>query len=269
MTLPEIAVRYLDSRVVSQIYENNVNRVAARCRIADTATVNAFLKKRLSEVASTTTRAERTIVLTLWRFAYDNELLDNPPRGVMKVKSSRSPTRAWTHEQCKTLVAGTSEVAGWLKSGAPLGLFLRTWILLGYESGSRRGDLWDMRAEHFEGSALRWTQHKTGDPIHKRLSDECIGCVNAMLRLSPDGRVLGWACKARQSMLLMKKYLISQGLPGTSKWLRRSGATHVEITQPGKARFHLGHRSLNLAAQNYIDWSQVRQHAPEVPSLVD
>lgn len=269
MNLAEIATIYLESRVVSTIYASNVTRVAGKCRAADTVVVNAYLKKRLGEVASTTTRAERTIILTLWRFAYDNELIDRPPRGVMKVKTSRAPTRAWTHAQCKALVAGTKNAAGTLKSGAPMGLFLRTWILLGYESGSRRGDLWRMRGDHFDGNALRWTQHKTGDPIHKRLSADCMNCVRAMLELSTDGRVLGWACGARQSMLLMKKYLISQGLPGTSKWLRRSGATHVEIMQPGKARFHLGHRSLNLAAQNYIDWSQVTQHAPEVPPLVE
>lgn len=269
MTLPEIAAHYLESRVVSRTYSTNLTRVAGNCGKADTIVVNAYLKKRLSEVASTTTQAERTIILSLWKFAYESELIEKPPRGVMKVKTSRAPTRAWTFEQCRSLVAGTSSVAGTLKSGAPLGLFLRARILLGYESGSRRGDLWLMRAEHFEGNALRWTQHKTGDPIHKRMSNDCMDAVNAMLRLSPDGRVLGWACKARQSMFLMKKYLISRGLPGTSKWLRRSGATHVEITQPGKARLHLGHRSLNLAAQNYIDWSQVRQHSPEVPSLVE
>jgi integrase len=267
--LPKIAKRYLADRVVCPIYASNLNRVAERCGVIGTEAVNEYLRARLGQVSTITARTERTIIVSLWRYAYEQSLTDKPPRGVMLVKTARAPTAAWTPEQCKMLVEGTNELAGTLRSGAPLGLFLRTWIILGYQSGSRRGDLWAMRAENFDGGTLRWTQHKTGDPLHKRLTPACVEAVRQMLALSPDGRVLGWACRMRQSMRIMKSYLESKGLPGTSKWLRRSGATHIEIREPGKARLHLGHRSVNLASQCYIDWSQVRHHAPETPSLVD
>lgn len=61
--------------------------------------------------------------------------------------------------------------------------------------------------------------------------------------------------------------LDSVGVGGTSKWLRRSGATHIEIREPGKARHHLGHRTLDLAAKAYIDWPQVRREMPRPPEL--
>lgn len=268
-TLLEITSHYLSSRAVCEDYAKHVTRIAERCGDVGTAHVNGYLKKRLEKVSSITVKNERTILLFLWRFAYENELLDLPPRGVLRIKASRAPTRAWTQEQCRSLAANTSTLTGTLRSGAPLGLFMRTWILLGYQSGSRRGDLWAMKGSHFEGNILRWTQHKTGDPLHKKLTPACMEAVNEMLRLAPDGTVLGWACRKRQAMRLMKTYLMSQGLPGTSKWLRRSGATHIEIDQPGKARLHLGHRSVQLAAQSYIDWSQVNQNAPETPLLID
>lgn len=267
--LPKIAKRYLSDRVVCPLYAHNLTKIAERCGVIGTDAVNQYLRSRLDSVSTVTARTERTIIVSLWRYAYENSLTDKPPRGVLRVKVSRAPTRAWTPEQCKLLAEGTHGLRGKTRSGAPRGLFLRTWVLLGYQSGSRHGDLWAMRAENFEGDVLRWTQHKTGDPLHKRLTPACIEAVREMLALSPDGRVLGWACKPRQSMRIMRAYLESHGLPGTSKWLRRSGATHIEIREPGKARLHLGHRSVNLASQAYIDWSQVRTHAPETPSLVD
>ena len=88
-----------------------------------------------------------------------------------------------------------------------------------------------------------------------------------MLALSPDGRIIGWVCQRRQAMRLMREHLDRCGLDGTSKWLRRSGATHIEMAEPGKATMHLGHRTPTLAAQSYIDWAQVRRITPRTPLL--
>jgi hypothetical protein len=88
-----------------------------------------------------------------------------------------------------------------------------------------------------------------------------------MLAVSPDGTVLGWVCGQRQQMRIMRKFLDDCGVGGSSKWLRRSGATHIEIREPGKARHHLGHRTLDLAAKAYIDWTQVRREMPRTPEL--
>jgi hypothetical protein len=70
-------------------------------------------------------------------------------------------------------------------------------------------------------------------------------------------------------MSVMKAHLKRCGLSGTSKWLRRSGATHIEMVAPGKASLHLGHRTATLAAQAYIDWGQVRKTTPVTPRLLE
>lgn len=125
-----------------------------------------------------------------------------------------------------------------------------------------------MKAENFCGDTLWWTQHKTGEPIPKVLSQPCLDAVHEMLALSPNGTVFSWVTTAHGGSKRMRKFLRSQRLGGSSKWLRRSGATHIEIDHPGKGRLHLGHLTMGLAEKCYIDWTQVRRDIPRTPTLL-
>jgi integrase len=155
-----------------------------------------------------------------------------------------------------------------LRSGADRGQFLRAWVLLGYECGARMGDLFSFRREHIDGDSLAWTQAKTGEPLTRVLTPACLDAIDAMLSGSPDGTILGWACGMRQASRIMRELLDDLGIGGTSKWLRRSGATHCEMEQAGSGRLHLGHRSPALFEQAYCDWSQLRTKTPRTPALV-
>lgn len=270
VTFSTIADRYLEERVVSQIYAHNVRRIAGKVKDVSTDAVNRYIRRRAEERCGTTVRAERSVLLTLWRWAYDAGHIDTAPRGVMKIKARRAPTRAWTVEQLRAALEATHQYDGVrLKSGASKGLLLRCWMLLGYEAGSRWGDLFSLRGDQIDRDTISWTQSKTGDPIVRSLSPACLAAIREMLAQSPDGRILGWAVGRRQSQLIMREHLDACGIGGSSKWLRRSGATHIEMAEPGKATHHLGHRTANLAAQNYIDWSQVRRNAPRTPELMN
>lgn len=266
-----VATRYLSQRSVCEAYDKHVRKLADAANGTITADrINAYLRKRLDQVSTATVKNERTILLSLVKFAYDNGLLKQPVRGVMRVKVRRPATKAWTVDEVKASLAKTADYTGQqLRSGAPVGLWLRTWLLLGYEAGSRFGDLWSFTGEHLDGDVLRWTQAKTGDPIVRLLSPACVQSCRAMLERSPDGRILGWACKRRQAMRRMREHLDACGIGGTSKWLRRSGATHIEIAAPGMARRHLGHRTPGLAETNYLDWGQIRANAPTTPQLLE
>lgn len=232
--------------------------------------INRYLQKRLTEVAPITVSTERAILVGIWRWAYETGVVDNLPRGLVKIKVARRPTKAWTLEQCCTAVKGTFALTETIRGKrVSLSLFLRTWILLGYEVGARQGDLWAIRAEDFEGDVVRWSQHKTGVPHTKTLSPACVKAVSEMLALSPDGRVLGWVMTKNSGRRRMRAYLRSLHFAGSSKWLRRSGATHVEMEKPGTGKLHLGHVTPGLAERCYIDWSQVRRDIPRVPTLIE
>jgi integrase len=234
-----------------------------------TASVNAYLQRRLTEVSPVTVATERAILTGLWRWAHESGLVESAPRGIVKFKIPRRPTRAWTVSQCCTAVKGTFLLTDTIRGkGITSGLFLRAWILLGYESGARHGDLWEMRDDDLADGSIRWSQHKTGDPHVRPLSPACMTAIKAMLARSPDGRILGWAMHASAARRRMRLYLRSLGLSGSGKWLRRSGATHIEMDAPGKGRLHLGHKTHGLAERCYIDWSQVRKDIPQVPVLL-
>jgi integrase len=269
MSLIEIADRYLADRVCCAAYRHHVLAIAGRCRELTARRVNDYLKARLERVSSITAANERTILLSLNKYAWENGIIDTPIRGVMKIRRRRAPTKAWTLEQLRAAVESTSKYAGRrLRSGASLEQFLKAWIFLGYESGARLGDVMSFGRDHLDGDILRWTQSKTGDPIVRHLSKACLDAAEAMLAPSTDGRIVGWACGKRQAVRVMRSHLDACGIGGTSKWLRRSGATHIEMAQPGKASLHLGHRTPTLAAQAYIDWGQVRAAAPSTPELM-
>lgn len=269
LTFTQIAKKYLAERAVSKAHEANVLRLAARVKHPKQEAVNAYLKSRLATRSSITCRCERVMLVGLWRWAWDADLIKDPPKGIMRIKGKKPPTKAWTVEQIQSAIKATEGYKGkWTRTGAPMSLVMRCWMLLAYESGARFGDVWAFRAENFDADTLRWQQHKTGDAITKLLSPACVEAVKKLLIMSPDGSVLGWVCKKRQAMRLMKAHLKSCGLDGSSKWLRRSGATHVEMENPGKGRYHLGHRSVGLFESAYADWGQIRQNAPVVPRLV-
>jgi integrase len=269
-TFAKVAERYLSQRSVCQEYSKTVQRIARDAGRITADRINAYLQKRLTEVSTITVRNERTILLQLVKSAYDAGLLKDPVRGVMRVKARRRPTQAWTVEQLKDAIRQTGRYQGrHLRSGAPVDVFLRCWLLIGYEAGSRFGDIWSFRGTNLDGDILRWTQAKTGDPIVRHLSQACVADCLRMLKLSPDGRILGWVCGRRQAMRRMRQHLDACGIGGTSKWLRRSGATHIEIAAPGMARRHLGHRTPGLAEQAYLDWGQIRANAPQTPQLLE
>lgn len=255
-------------RVVAPLYRDNLRRVAAACGKMKKESVNDYLRQRLNSVSRTTVSNERRMLLTLWRWAYEAGLRNEPPRGILSVRARPKPVRAWTVTELTKCVKATSQKKSkTLRNGASLGDFLECWLLLGYETGARWGDLWAMREDNFHGNTLRFIANKTGSQIHRVLSDECVDAVNRMLDISPDGTVLGWVAKKRYAMRLMKEHLNECGLDGSSKWLRRSGATHVEQQQPGQAKMFLGHRTAGLAERHYIDWAQMGGDSVTVPRL--
>jgi len=268
-TFAEIAPLYLAQRQVTPAYANHVLAIAGRAGRLEVPSLNGYLLDRTKVVSGITCRHERTVCLSLWRWAYDQGVVETAPRGVMRVKASKRPTRAWTVPQIQEIVAKADSCRGRrLWSGADKGAFLRAWVLLAYETGARKGDVFSFRVDQIEGDTLAWTQSKTGDPLTRSLSPACLEAVREMAAGSTDGTILSWACGSRQALRHMEGLLKSCGLDGSSKWLRRSGATHCEMQQPGAGRLHLGHRSPALFEAAYCDWAQLRTRTPKTPAIV-
>ena len=265
----DLANGYIAARAISAAYRRQILSIAARVGEVSSRRLNEYLVRRLEQVSGMTARNERTICLCVWRWAYNAELIDVAPRGIGKLRARRRPTKAWTIDAIKKLLAATKEHDGQrLRSGADRGVFLRCWILLAYETGARLGDVMAFRREHLNDDVLAWTQSKTGDPLTRPLTPACLTAIDAMLAGSTNGTILGWVCCKRHAMRTMRELIDSCGMEGTGKWLRRSGATHCEMQQAGSGRLHLGHRSPALFEQAYCDWSQLRTKTPRTPALM-
>jgi integrase len=266
--LHAIASRYCEEHILASDYAATLLRTAKNCQRF--TSVNHFLRHRLSAVKPITVKNDRAMLLILMRYAYENGIVDEYPRGVASIKAPKAPTKAWTLAECCTAVNQAKKLrGGHFRNGADKGEFLECWIRLGYATGARYGDIMAFHKRHFAGNRLYYAQGKTGNAISAVLDENVMRCVRSMLSQSPDGRVLGWVCQKRWAMRLMKKLLAECGLDGSSKWLRRSAATHVEMKQRGAARLFLGHKTAGLADKFYVDWGQVGSDFPPPPPLVE
>jgi integrase len=265
-----VAERYIAERAVCDKYAAQLTNLAAKIPDFSRQAVNLYLRDQSASLSPTSRANHRRVILTLWRYAWEEGLIDDPPRGVTKVQVPSQAVRAWTMAECQQLVKAAGQFfSRRLRNGANLGVFLKCWVMLAYETGARYGDIFSWTAANFHGSAVGWVTSKTNTPCTRVLSQETMRLVREMLTESPDGTVLRWVCCRRQSFKYMRLLLNSCGLKsGSGKWLRRSAATHVEMTQPGKAQWFLAHRTPGLAARHYLDQSQLAGSTTGPPPLV-
>lgn len=265
-----VAARYLSERECCAKYAAQMTKIAAKLPEFTAKAINSYLRARQESLSPSSVANDRRVLLTLWRYAWEESLIDSPPRGVMRIKVPAKPVQAWTMAECLALVKGAEKFSSTrMRNGANLGAFLKCWVMLAYETGARYGDIFAWKADNFRGTAVGWVTSKTGVPCTRILSHQALALVSQMLDASPDGTVLGWVCCRRQSFKLMRALIESCGLPaGSGRWLRRSAATHVEMTQPGKAQWFLGHRTPGLAARHYLDQSQLLGTVTGPPPLV-
>jgi hypothetical protein len=268
MTVLDICENYLSARACSTGYAQQMRRLATKLPELKAEAINVHIRVRGESVSETSVANERRMALTLWRWAYEEGIVDLPPRGVRRVSVRAKAVRAWTIAECQNLVKSTAKFSSvFLRNGANVGEFLRTWVVLGYETGARYGDVFGWTQDNIRGQTMSWVTSKTGVVCTRSLSDEAVELAKSMLKKSSDGTILGWVACRRHSFKLMHG-LIKESLgTGSGKWLRRSAATHVEMGDPGKAQWFLGHRTPGLAARHYLDQSQLSGAVSRPPSL--
>ena len=268
MNPSSVARLYLENRQCHQNYARGLTKLAESISELSASSINSHLRARQESVSPTTVANERRMLLTLWRWAWDEGHVASAPRGVMRVRAPLKPVEAWSVAQCASLVKGAEKFFGRrIRNGADLGVFLQAWVVLAYETGARYGDIFAWRKENFRNGAVGWVTSKTGVVCTRVLSGKAMELVEKMLERSPDGRVLGWVCCRRQSFKFMRRLLAECVPAGSGRWLRRSAATHLEAVDPGKAQWFLAHKTPGLAARHYLDQSQLAGRSCRPPAI--
>jgi integrase len=219
-------------------------------------------------VTKITQHGLRRRVLAIWRHAFEAELIDVPPLRVRKIRPERRLPRAWTPEDVLALIAVARKKKGnFLYVPVPRGAFWVAFIRTAFETGLRLGDLLGLQRSQFSGDGeLTVVQAKTGNEIVCRVWPETLAAIDAT---SPNSRpfIFGGVISRDFYFQEFRRLVKKAGLKGTSKWLRRAGATAVERAQPGMAAKFLGHRSPAMAAQHYLDPRLLQVGKPMPPRL--
>jgi integrase len=233
-------------------------------------TVNRYLTWLPSQgLAPPTIHGRRRGLLTLWRSMVIHGWPE--PRRIKRLAPLKMLPRAWTGEQIGAILAQCDQLDGTFKNHPRISrrLFARAFVLTAYETGFRRSDLLRIRRPQItpEGTIVL-VQSKTGLPHVAKVRPPTVQAIDAM---GCQGRelVFGGLISVRRLSRLFDGLFRAAGMPeGSLKWLRRSGATHVEMVYPGTGWRFLGHTSPRIAQKSYLDPLQVGQQAlipPEPP----
>jgi integrase len=248
-------------RVAVELFERwraEHGRPPARLAELEELELSAWLRDyAASGRAPATVRSKRVLVVGLWRAAADDGYVDPPRRRIRSVRVVLDAPTSWTRDEVARLVLGCRRLPRRHRSGLTRAMWWELAVRVAWDSGLRWGDLVALRVDQVtpEGFAA-FPQRKTGRVVICRLAPSTMALLRRSLELCPRRLVCPWPVSREsfnaQVRLLVKKSGIRGG---TWRWLRRAGATDVELQEPGGAPRHLGHApgSGRMAYQHYVD----------------
>jgi integrase len=239
---------------------------------------------REAERPMATIKSRRNAILTLWRYATEEDMVP-APRKVRKIKLTAKNPVAWSPEEVSQLINtalhGKYSHRLIFETQIPRGIYFGSMIATAWDTALRLGDLLRIkpsdiqRLENGEGRLL-WIQHKTGHAIRCRISPETMELIDQCIAHEPERervwplwgsqRKGTWADKLyRFVRRLVKEAGISTG---TMRYVRRGAVTEAENISPGLGTALAGNRSRSVTVANYIDQTKLRTSDIVLPSVV-
>jgi len=148
----------------------------------------------------------------------------------------------------------------------PYATMLPAWILTAYCTGLRTGDLLKIDWDQIRGHRLLLAQNKTTEPHVAWLDDLALQALARLPRKGP--KIFGSLTNKDRILHAMRLLVKHAEQRGTTRWLRRSGATYCEASGKDATR-HLGHRDPGMK-KRYIDrllLAELTEHGPTAPPI--
>jgi len=233
---------------------------AVRLDELDERSLSMFLAHYASSgVAPDTVRSKRVQLLSLWRAASDEGFCDLPTRRIRPAKVPWKAPVAWTHAEVVQLLSVTDALPRLHSCGLRRSEWFALAIRIGWDIGLRWADqMFRLRVDMIGANGVvAFGQHKTGRVVIGRLGEATMEALRSSLAYMPRELATPWDCSHETFTTQMRLLVRKSGIrKGTWKWLRKSGATDVELQQAGSAARHLGHSPSSgnsIAARHYID----------------
>jgi integrase len=205
--------------------------------------------------APATVRSKRVSIVSLWRNAADEGYVDPPKRRIRSQKVILSPV-CWDSSEVVRLLNACSLLKRTHRCGLPRRLWWELAVRVAWDSGLRKGDLFNLRVDQIPESGLFGIiQSKTKRLQVCRLDEPTLELMHKTLKLCPRELVCPWPASHETFSEQVKRLVCLAGVrPGSWKWLRRASGTDVEVQQLGAAARQLGHRPGSAVTyQSYVD----------------
>jgi integrase len=212
-----------------------------------------------------TIKTRRNAILALWRWAYQEEILDEEPKRIRRVRLSDTGVDAWTPEEITLLVQtaldGNDYYLGTTK--LPRSLYFASMVLTGYDTALRLGDIFALKKSMINVKNrcgyMRVVESKTGKQKHAQIYPHTMKLIDRLWDLNPDREFIWPLWCRREQFYRSFRTLVKQAKvrPGTFRWLRRASITQVELVKPGWGTIHAGHSDQKVTQRHYTDRSQL------------
>lgn len=210
--------------------------------------IDSYLTKALTHLAASTVYNHRRMLGRLLAFAAAEKLVDaSIVRPLRRVKRVPPSPQAWSHSEIRRLLAACGKLPGGRK--CKHAALLRAWLLVAYSTGLRTDNLLKIRHDQIRGQRLLVRQIKTAEPIVCYLDANAVEAMKALPVLGP--RIFGDLICRDKLFRQMRRLTALAGMPGSTKFLRRSGATYAEIDGKNTSG-HLGHKTPGMKI-HYVD----------------
>lgn len=228
--------------------------------------IDDYLDEALTHLAASTVANHRRMLRTLMRFAADQGYVDKSIlRPLRRVKVPLPCPEALSHQSIAHWVRTAKDMGGGTKTCA-YKILLPAWILTAYSTGLRTGDLLAIKYDQIRGHRLLLSQHKTSEPQVAWLDDAALRAIQQLPRLGPQ--IFGSLTNKDRILHAMRRLVKFSEKRGTTRWLRRSGATYCEAIGKDATKY-LGHKDPGMK-KRYIDrllLAELMDHGPSVPPI--
>lgn len=235
-----------------------------------TANVNGWLCAELERgIDPETVRTRKISLVGVWKEAFDSGVAPTAPAKIRKIKVPSKIPVCWDMPELELVRLSARQLTGHMKRDRTISRadFFEAYVLVGYDIGLRLGDLCRLMFEQIGADGrIVIVQNKTGDMVIGQLGPASMAAIERIRRLGRR-RLFGDLINKANAQKQFRKIVRSAGVRGSTKWLRKTGATWCEAHNPGGAKAYLGHRTAGLAYKNYVDPRFVQQKRPGPPPL--
>lgn len=264
-----IVTNYILERDLSLSYSKNLERAVRVAGENGLTTSDQLNRQEVNGLLKLLSRTKSKIflhnfrreLLTVWNYAHDEGIAASAPDRIMKIRAVQPPVKAWSMEELSRMIreaAKDKTCSGGVHQ--PLVChWLPCWVRIGYETAMRFSDIYSLTTANVSGNWVMTTALKTNKPITRPVSAETVRGIEKLAAIAGDGTLFSTLLTRRRAFTEWRRFLDRHNFTGSSKYLRRSCATHMESERPGSASVYLQHSSPSLVYKHYIDQTLSRQ----------